>query len=428
MIDPEAQDIVITGLGIVSPIGTGRTDFWEAIKQTKSGVRAFEPGRFGDYPLQYGGALCDFDPKLYIKPRKSIKLMCREVQTGYAAASLAVEDAALDVEAVDSDRFGVVLGSEMLYGEPDELIAVFANSSMDGKCDIRRFGDRISHDMFPLWMLNYLPNMAACHVGIAQQAYGANNSIVQGDASSLLAIAEAVSVIRRGWCDVMICGGTGTRINVTHRSHISTAGLSKHNAPHNACRPFDVNHDGEVLGEGAGALVIESASHARARGAKPLVRILGYASTHGGREVDYQGATVEATQNAIRLAVERSGCEKSEFDHINAHGISRPNWDRREAMAICAELKGVPVTAPKSYFGNLGAGSGTVEAAASILALVDGHVPGTLNHQRTDPACPIDVIAPEGKACERPLAMLLNQSTTGQSVALVIGRVYSESL
>jgi 3-oxoacyl-[acyl-carrier-protein] synthase II len=417
------QDIVITGVGIVSPMGIGRTDFWEAILRRQSGVRTFGETRFGEYPLTFGGTLPGFDPKLYVKPRKAIKLMCREIQTGYAAATLAVEDAALDVKGVDSDRFGVVLGSEMLYGDPDDLIEIFANAAVNGQCDTRQFGDRISHDMFPLWMLNFLPNMPACHVGIAQQAFGANNSIVQGDASSLLAIAEAVSVIRRGWCDVMICGGTGNRINVTHRIHITTEMLSQREQdPQQACRPFDVDRDGEVLGEGAAALVIETRSHAESRGAKPLARILGFGSTFGATAGPYQGATTEAMENAIRVAIERSGCEKSEIDHVNAHGCSRRDWDCREAAAIGAQLKGVPVMAPKSYFGNLGAGSGTVEAATSILALAEGHVPGTLNLEHTDPACPIDVIGPAGKACERPLAILLNQSTTGQSVAVVIGK------
>jgi 3-oxoacyl-[acyl-carrier-protein] synthase II len=122
------------------------------------------------------------------------------------------------------------------------------------------------------------------------------------------------------------------------------------------------------------------------------------------------------------LAIERTGCEKSEIDHVNAHGLGRPAWDRREARAIHGMLPGVPVVAPKSYFGNLGAGSGIVEAAVSILGFVEGHVPGTLNHQRTDPECPVKVVGPEGKACERSLALLVNQSTNGQVAAVVIGR------
>jgi 3-oxoacyl-[acyl-carrier-protein] synthase II len=423
MVDPQTQDIVITGVGVVSPVGIGREAFWRSLVNRNSGIARFSNHPMGDFPIQFGGELKDFDPKAYVKPRKAIKLMCREIQTGYAAADLAVKDAAIDTTQVESERFGVVFGSEMLYGDPAELAEVHENSTRNGVCDLQLFGERFSHDMFPLWMLNFLPNMPACHVGICHQAFAANNSIVLGDASSLLAISEAVSVIRRNWADVMICGGTGSRINITHRVHITREGLStREKDPATAARPFDDSSDGEVVGEGAGAIVIETRQHAEARGATPLAKILAYSSTYGEFGLGSDGATRAAIQRSIRTVLDRAACDKSEIDHVNAHGIGRPVRDRQEAQAIHAELKGVPVTALKSYFGNLGAGSGTVEAVASILAFAAGHVPGALNHAQTDPDCPIDVVPPQGKPCDRPLALLLNQSTTGQAAAVVIGR------
>ncbi len=422
MVPAEQHDIVITGVGVVSPIGVGRADFWRSLVQQQGGVAPLTRD-FGDHPVHYGGELRDFDPKAYVVPRKSIKLMCREIQTAYAAAILAVADAQLDAVSVDSDRFGVTFGSEMMYGLPCELAQLYANSACDGTADIRLFGERFTQDLFPLWMLSYLPNMAACHIAISQQAFGANNTIVQGDASPLLAMSEAVSVIRRGWADIMICGGTGTRLNITHRAHVTIDSLSTNNSnPTRTPRPFDAGSDGEVLGEGAGAIVIETRAHAESRGATPLAQILGCASSFGAADESLEGASTIAIEQAIRIAIQRAGCEKSEIDHVNAHGVARPKWDQREAHAIHAVLPGVPVMAPKSYFGNLGAGSGSVEAIASILAFVEGWVPGLLNHERTDPNCPVKVIGRSGQTCERPASVLINQSTTGQVAAIVLGR------
>ncbi len=422
MVEAHPQDIVITGVGVVSPIGIGREEFWQSLVNRRTGIAPLVRD-FGDYPLRYGGELKNFDARAYITPRKAIKLMCREIQSAFAAATLAVADAQLDAAATDSDRFGVAFGSEMMYGLPDELATLFQNSARAGRCDMALFGERFTQDLFPLWMLSYLPNMAACHIAIGQQAFGANNTIVQGDASSLLALIEAVSVIRRGWCDVMICGGTGTRLNLIYRVHISHEGLSMDGRdPSRLPRPFDVGSEGELLGEGAGAIVIETREHAAARGATPLARILGYGASFGSEHGALEGASEAGIQRAMRLAIQRTECEKSEIDHVNAHGLGRPAWDRREARAIHALLPGVPVVALKSYFGNLGAGSGIVEAAASILGLAAGHVPGTLNHQQTDSECPINVVGAEGKACERSMALLLNQSINGQVAAVVLGR------
>ncbi len=417
------KEVVITGVGTVSPIGIGRGAFEASLATGQLGIRVAQPGQLGSLSVGCVGIVEGFDAKAYVKPRKSIKLMCRQIQLGYAAAMLAVEDAKLDTAATPSERFGVVMGSEMLYGPPHELELVIENSTAEGSFQIRRFGERILCDMFPLWMLNYLPNMAACHIGIGNDAQGANNSIVQGDASSLLAIAEAASVIQRGWCDVMIAGGCGSRINVTYRTHIGGLAGTKSKSPEEASRPFDVARDGAVFGEGAGALLLESAEHAQQRGAIPMARLLGWAATHTGKPSKYCGPDANAIQRSIELALVRSGRTADDLDHVNAHGLSEMESDREEARAIAATVGDVPVTALKSYFGNLGAGSGAVEAAASATAWQRGRVPGTLNHRQTDPQCPITVIPSGGKPCEKPCALLLNQSNTGQSVAIVIEEI-----
>jgi len=207
----EAREVVITGVGIVSPIGIGRETFWQNLDAGQGGVQSLSlfAGK-RDIPFQIGAPLVGFEAKDYVQPRKSLKVMSGEIQVAYAAGALAMQDAGLAKGALDPSRFGVVLGSELLYGELPEVVDCFAHCHVDGEFHFERWGDAAFKDLFPLWMLKYLPNMAACHIGIAHDARGPNNSIVEGQVSSLLAIGEAFSVIQRGLADVMLAGGSGS--------------------------------------------------------------------------------------------------------------------------------------------------------------------------------------------------------------------------
>ena len=410
--------IVITGVGIVSPLGVGYEAFSHGLALGEHVIRGGELTEICQ-PVKSYSSMPDFDPKQYISPRKSIKLMCREVQLGVAAASLAVEHAKLDTTVDDQDRRGVVLGSEMLYGDPGELADVYRHSIHDGEFFISQFGDRMTTDLFPLWMLKYLPNMPACHMGISVAACGPCNSVVQGDASSLLAIIEAVTIIQRGWADVMIAGGTGSTIQPVRNVNFSDELFSR-----DVCRPFDAERDGMSGGEGCGAFVLESLTHARQRGAQPLAEIAGFGRTFGlAKKYHYQrenGASTLAIRNSIARALRDANCAASEIDHVNAHGLGTRPADPREAAAIQLELGDVPVTAPKSFFGNLGAGSGTIEMACSVLAFETGDVPPTLNYTTADADCPVNVIAGQAKPLEKPAALVLSQSSTGQAAAIVL--------
>jgi 3-oxoacyl-[acyl-carrier-protein] synthase II len=350
--------------------------------------------------------------------------MCREVAVAFAAANLAVADAQLDSATLVKERFGVVLGSEMFYGHPSELVEIFRNSVRNSEFDIQSFGARIETDMFPLWLLKYLPNMSACHVGIAHQALGANNTIVQGSASALLALAEAVSVIQRGWCDIMLTGGGGTSINPTHEMYITDELHSKQtSSPLCTPRPFDRSRDGAVRGEGACLFVIEAREHAEARGAMPLCEVLGFGRSVGQVSATrYAGASQDAIERSIRWALKNADCAPADIGHVNAEGFGTVEADRREAKAICNELGDTGVTALKSYFGYLAAGSGAVEMAASVLALQHDQVPATLNYREPDPECPVNVIHGATLKARQQTALLLNQSTTGQTVAAVLGK------
>jgi len=339
---------------------------------------------------------------------------------GFSAAALAVDDASLDSSALDPDRLGVVYGTEMLYCGLDSLADVFRDSQTGGEFQHELFGELAQAKMYPLWMLRFLPNMTACHVGIAYDGRGPNNTIVEGDASSLIALSECVGIMRRGMADVMIAGGVGNRLSPTLMAYRGELTLSRRvDDPAGACRPFAADRDGVVNGEGSAAFILETRSHAEARGAKPLAQICGYGNTFEDRQHGRK-PTGDGVRSSMQVALSSAGIDIKQIDHVNAHGMSSIDEDRAEAQAIRDICGDVPVTAPKSLFGNLGAGGGAVELAASVLALSEGQTPFTLNYQSPDPDCPINVIAGAAKPVEKSHAMALSQSIGGQTSAIVI--------
>ncbi len=416
------EDIVVTGVGATTPIGIGAEAVWDSLQRGVSGVRMLDYLRDAGLPVPIGADLADYEPKQHVRPRKSVKLMSREVQIGFAAATLAVEDAGLDTEAVDPDRFGVVYGAEMMYCTPEELADVFCKCTDESGFRMDLWGRRAMSDIFPLWMLKYLPNMIACHLGIAFDARGPNNTLTVGEVSGLLAVIEAADVIRRGMADVMIVGSAGNRLNFSSVVSRSTDNLShRFDAPQQASRPFDADRDGMINGEGAGAIVLERAAHAQQRKADVIAHLRGYGRSFQPRD-NGGPAAPDGVQRAIRAALRQARIEPGRIDHVNAHGLSTVSDDAAEAEAISQTLGDVPVTAPKSYFGNLGAGAGIAELAVSLLAVRHGSVPPTLNYQRPDPACPVTVIHGQSRSMRGEAFMKLNHSGTGQAAALLFSR------
>jgi 3-oxoacyl-[acyl-carrier-protein] synthase II len=414
------RDVVITGVGIISPIGLGFDAFWESVRAGRSGVTTLEPFfSAGNLPFGIGAPLRDFDGKNFVQPRKSMKVMSREIQTAYAAADLAMKHAGLTKGQIAPSRFGVVLGSEMLYGEVEELIDVYRHCYVDGQFQFDLWGKNALADIFPLWMLKYLPNMAACHIGIAHDAQGPNNTITLGEVSGLLAIVEGASYIQRGLADVVLVGGTGSRLSHAALAFRGALDVVNWNGvPQEASRPFDAQRAGLVQGEGAGMLVLETREHAQARNANLLARVAGFASR--SEPAFREQRTGLGIRNAILGALKSAQCTPDQISHVNAHGISTRHDDAMEAQAIQALLGAVPVTAPKSLFGHLGAGGGIVELAASVGALLHGEVPLTLNYTTPDPLCPVNVVHGEALRATQSAALVLNHNQTGQAAAVVL--------
>ena len=412
---------VITGVGVVSPIGVGRDCFWDSLCAGRSGVgpiRRFDPAAL---PVEIAAEVQDFDPKPYVKPRKSLKVMARDAQLGVAASTLACQDAGVAGGVVNPERFGVVLGADRIAGSAHDSEATYRACIVDGRFDFSRWATKGMAATFPLSFLKMLPNMVASHISIAHDARGPSNTIHQVGLSSLLAVSEAARVIQRGMADVMIAGGASSQMSPHDWvRHCLGGGLStSRDDPSTVLRPFDAGRDGQVRGEGAAAFIMESRGHAQARGATILARVLGWASTcepHNGGPPRGVGI-----RRALLLALDEAGLKPSQVGHVNAHGLSAVAEDQIEARAIHACLPDVPVTAPKSYFGNLGAAGGAVEMAASVLSFAGGVVPATLNYRRPDPRCPVRVIRDQPLPTPHCTAVVVNWTWIGQAVAVVLG-------
>ncbi|MDY0164954.1 MAG: beta-ketoacyl-[acyl-carrier-protein] synthase family protein [Thermoguttaceae bacterium] len=415
------SQIAITGMGVISPSGIGTDAFWASLCARRSAVRDLALFPVPGLPTTFGAEVADFDPKQYVRPRKSLKVMSRDIQMACAAADLACAQAGHHAAPFKPERLGVLFGAEPIPVDVNELVVAFRSCLVGGQFDFELWGKNAMSELFPLWMLKYLPNMPACHIAIAQDARGPNNSMTLGDVSSLLAVAEAVRVIERGHADVIVAGGASSRIAPPLWVRSGVFEYTRRNEnPAAASRPFDAGRDGMVAGEGAAAFVLETVRRAESRGATILARVLGFASafepTRNGQPL--AGTAIRA---AILQALDHAGLTPSDVGHVNAHGASTRHDDRIEAQAIRETLGDVPVFAPKSYFGNLGPGGGAVEMVASVLAIAHGLVPPTLNYEHPDPECPVHVVSGEGEPSRRPTALLLNHTPQGQAAALVVG-------
>ena len=418
--------VVITGIGIVSPIGIGTESFWNSLRDGKSGIENIELLKYSPVPTMIAGEVKDFVPSKFVRQKKSIKVMCREIQLGVASAWLAMDDAAIAEGAIDPERLGVDFGANLMFSPPEEL-AKACFSCLEGSVNGFQYdlwGKQGLGEMFPLWLLKFLPNMPACHIGISADARGPNNSITLDEASGNLVMGEALRIIARGHADVMITGSTGTRLHAIKSLHATMWDTlaAATDAPAHACRPFDRERTGQVIGEGACTMLLEEEAHARNRNVRILGRVLGAGSScviDSAGQANLQRALVLAMKSALADA----RLSPTDIGHINAHGLGTRQSDQLEAAAI-HEVFGsyasqVPLTALKSYLGNSGSGSGTLEIAGSLVGLQHGVVPPTLNYSTPDPECRLNVVTGEPLAVSNPVFLKISVTRMGQASAIV---------
>ena len=429
--------VVITGIGLVSPLGNSKEALWEALCAGQSGVGPLEAAPTGPLPVtfaaearDFGGKIDDFgvtDKEQKKAIRKQMKVMCRECQMGVAAAQHALADAGLRPGIYDPERTGITFASDYMLTLPEEFLEGIRQClSEEGRFEFSRWAKEGMPKMSPLWLLKYLPNMPASHIAILNDLRGPNNSLTLREAAANLAVGEASQTILRGSADIVLVGATGTRLHPMKMVHaVQQEELADGDCPpQHASRPFDRDRTGMVLGEGAGAMVLEELCSAKTRGATIYGEVVGNASSSvAGR--DFVARRDRALRNVLRVVLARTGTAAEEVGHLHAHGLGTRTGDAEEATAINQVLgtraEAVPVVAAKSYFGNLGAGSGMVEMAASLLGLAHGRLFPVLNYETPDPQCPLAVVT-DGEVAAGPSFINLNVTPQGQASAILIRR------
>ena len=432
-----SRRVVITGMGLISPLGNTPEALWNALTSGVSGVDLLQRLPTVHVTTDIGGECRDFtgdianfgdvEKKLKRNIKKSLRLMCREIQLGVAAAQLAIADADLG-EHYPRSRIGTMFGSDYIITEPTEFASGVSNCLNDSNdFDFDNWAENGLTKVEPTWLLKYLPNMPASHIAILNDLQGPSNSLTVREASANLAVSEAMTIIQRGSADAMIVGSTGSRIHPLRTVHVVLQeALADRNAPGidgdatRACRPFDSHRCGMVLGEGAGAIMLENLESAQQRGATIYGEVVGYGSS---LVADPDGVPnfEKAFENVILGSMETSGVSAGDFGHVHAHGLSSVSVDAQESSAIKKHLGEVPVTAAKSYMGNLGAGSGMVELIASVLAMKHDQLFPILNYDSADESCPINAVT----SATAPGEKFLNLSCTpqGQASAVVVASV-----
>jgi 3-oxoacyl-[acyl-carrier-protein] synthase II len=392
--------VVVTGLGPVTPIGTGVSAFWSALCAGRSGVRNVEDVvDLTGIDVKTGAPVDGFDPVDYIDP-KTARRLDRSTQLALAAAKLALDDAGIDLLQCDLERFGVVAGTGIGGME------TFADNYLTL---IERGPRRVS----PFFVPRMMPNAICGEISIEYGLKGANFGVVSACASGAHAIGMAAKLIQTGDLDCAIAGGAeAVLLTITYAGFTRMGALSKRNdQPEAASRPFDLHRDGFVMGEGSGLLLLESYDHAAARGARIYAALDGFGMSADASHITSPIETGAGAAQAITLALRSAGLPPSAVDYINAHGTSTPPNDCVETRAIKLALgdtaRRVKISSTKSQIGHLLGAAAGVEAIATVLSIRDGIIPATLNYETPDPECDLDY-TPE--TVTRPVRVALSNS------------------
>jgi len=412
MLPENKQRVVITGLGVLSPIGIGKEDYWKALLQGKSGIGPVTRFDTSSFDSKIAGELKDFAPEQFLD-RKEIRRMDRFAQFGVAAAKLAVGDAALEIDKENPEDIGVVMGSGI--------------GGIETLCDqhnilLTKGPNRIS----PLFIPMIISNMAAGQIAISLGLKGPNITVVTACASGTNAIGEAYLMLRRGAAEVILVGGAEAPIvPVAMAGFCSMKAMSTNNdEPQRASRPFDRNRDGFVISEGAGVMVLETLGHASARGARIYGEVAGYGCTADGYHITAPEPEGAEAARAIRIALEDAGISPDQVDYINAHGTSTGLNDKIETMAIKKVLGDhayrTPVSSIKSMIGHSLGAAGALEAIACALSISTGWVPPTINYEQPDLECDLDYVPNQARQCPVRVAVSNSFGFGGHNGVLVL--------
>ena len=406
----DRRRVVITGMGIITPLGLNLKDFWAALAAGKSGIKHISRFDVSNYPVKVAAEVNGFDPIKYVDA-KVIDRNPRCVPFGLAAVKEAISMAKLDMTKEDPRRVGVVSANSI---ENDYIVK-----------QNEIFQTRGARRADPLFITKASPTIMSIQMGMLLGANGPNISVNSLCASGADAIGNAVNHIRLGYADVMIAGGSDASLEPISIAGLNILGaLSREPDPAKACRPFDLNRSGFVYGEGAGMVVLESYEHAKKRGAPILAELAGVAWSFDA--YDSTAPFPETEAMAIRLALEDAGVKPEEIDYIKAHGTSTKLNDASETKAIKIVFKDnaykIPISSNKSMFGHMIAAAGAVEAIATVLAINNNLIPPTINYETPDPDCDLDYVPNVARPAELKVCLSNSFGLGGQNCCLVIKR------
>jgi 3-oxoacyl-[acyl-carrier-protein] synthase II len=407
----ELKRVVVTGIGVVSPVGIGKGPFIEALLAGRSGVRLITRFDTTEFAVKFAAEMRDFDPVDFMD-RKMSRRLDRYAQYGVAAATIALEDSGYPVQE-DPYAVGALIGSgvgglDTFYEQTGILI--------------EKGPSRVSPFFIPMM----IPNMASAMSSVTLGLKGPVNATCTACAAGTNALGDAFSIIRRGDATAMFAGGAEAAVNPVGVSAFAAArALSTRNdEPEKASRPFDAGRDGFVMGEGSGVLVLEELEHALARGAHIYAEMIGYGMTGDAFHLTEPDETGEPAALAMTKAIRDAGIDPSEVDYINAHGTSTPLGDAMETRAIKLALGDhaykVMISSNKSVFGHCLGAAGGLEAAATVLAMEAGEVPPTINLDDPDPLCDLDYVPNKARKARVDVAMSNSFGFGGHNAAIVL--------
>ena len=403
--------VVITGLGIISPVGTGLEKFWTSLTAGVSGIRLLTRFDPTDFKTKIAGEVKDFEPTRYMD-RKEARRMDRFTQFAVAASGMAIEDAALNFQNEDRDRIGVILGSGVGGIETLEEQAHVLFEKGPG---------RVS----PLFVPMMIANMGSGQVAIKHRLRGPNTTSVSACASSSNAIGDAFKILQYGRAEVMITGGAEAAITpLAMAGFIQMKAMSTRNEePEKSSRPFDLGRDGFVIGEGAAILILETLEHALDRGARIYAEIVGYGSTCDAFHMTAPDPEGYGAANSMKEALGDAGIKPSEVDYINAHATATPPGDKAETLAIKKVFgeyaSKVAISSTKSMTGHLLGASGGLEAIVCVLAIKEGIIPPTINYEQPDPDCDLDIVPNIARKLKVDVALSNSFGFGGHNATLV---------
>lgn len=404
--------VVITGLGVLSPIGIGKQEFVDALREGKSGANAITAFDTSNFATKFCANVKDFVPENFID-RKKARRMARFTQMGFIAAKMAVEDSKLDLSKEDLSRIGVITGTG---------IGGLEITEQEHSVVVEKGPRRVSPFLIPMIITNMLPGEIAIEYGFT----GPNYAVSSACASANHAIGNALRLLRYGDADVIITGGAEASITDLAVSGFNNikALSTRNDDVTKASRPFDLNRDGFVVGEGSGILVLETLEHALARGAKIYAELAGYGATDDAYHMTAPDPEGKSVIKALELAIKDAGISKDEVDYINAHGTSTELNDKTETLAIKTvfgeRAYKIPVSSTKSMTGHLLGAAAGVEAIATILCMENGFIHPTINYETPDPNCDLDYVPNVARNQQIHCAMSNSLGFGGHNAAVVI--------